>query len=601
MPKPFRERELVRVLSLLGPRIYIYLMATLVSAIVLGFSFNMVLAFIKMDVMNAAVSGQQALLRRALILAGASFLTGVPLLIGAQYVLALFEKKALTETRVKTFQHIVDLPIDNFDQQHSGDLVSRCTNDLNTLGSIYTRLIPSLLFGLVLGLVGISSVFVLNWQMGILALGLGLATTWMSTALAKPLRVKSTGIQESLSKLTQYLSDILQSLPETKMFHLEETTHTLYREANQDTARVMIEHAGVQAIYDALNSLISWIRSVGTLAFGLFLLGNGQVSLGAIVAAIHLQGNASFMFTNLGDFVTNIQRSLAGSTRVFELLSWPKEQAPSRRLQDSEDPSSQPPEMVLMRGLNFRYAPADESRASQEGENLLEDVNISIGKGQFVALVGPSGGGKSTLVKILMGLYPVSEGMLAMNGIPLSSYPLQELRNLMAYVPQDAYLFDGTIEENIRYGNPEASREDVIAAARSAYAHDFINEQSDGYNTLVGERGAKLSGGQRQRIAIARALLKDAPLLLLDEATSALDSESEAVVQKALETLMKGRTTIAIAHRLSTIQHADLIYVLKAGRVVEQGTHHSLLRSSGVYRELYSLQAEGVLEPLAVD
>jgi ABC-type multidrug transport system fused ATPase/permease subunit len=601
MPKPFRERELVRVLSLLGPRIYIYLMATLVSAIVLGFSFNMVLALIKMDVMNAAVSGQQALLRRALILAGASFLTGVPLLIGAQYVLALFEKKALTETRVKTFQHIVDLPIDNFDQQHSGDLVSRCTNDLNTLGSIYTRLIPNLLFGLVLGLVGIISVFVLNWQMGILALGLGLATTWMSTALAKPLRLKSTGIQESLSKLTQYLSDILQSLPETKMFHLEETTHTLYREANQDAARVMIEHAGVQAIYDALNSLISWIRSVGTLAFGLFLLGNGQVSLGAIVAAIHLQGNASFMFTNLGDFVTNIQRSLAGSARVFELLSWPKEQMRSRRLPDSEVHSSQPPEMVLMRGLNFRYAPADDSRASQEGENLLEDVNISIGRGQFVALVGPSGGGKSTLVKILMGLYPVNEGMLAMNGIPLSSYPLQELRKLMAYVPQDAYLFDGTIEENIRYGNPEASREDVIAAARSAYAHDFINEQPDGYNTLVGERGAKLSGGQRQRIAIARALLKDAPLLLLDEATSALDSESEAVVQKALETLMKGRTTIAIAHRLSTIQHADLIYVLKAGRVVEQGTHHSLLRSSGVYRELYSLQAEGVMEPLAVD
>ena len=170
---------------------------------------------------------------------------------------------------------------------------------------------------------------------------------------------------------------------------------------------------------------------------------------------------------------------------------------------------------------------------------------------------------------------------------------------MMAYVPQDAYLFDGTIEENIRYGNPEASREDVEAAARSAYAHDFIVEQPDGYETLVGERGAKLSGGQRQRIAIARALLKDAPLLLLDEATSALDSESEAVVQKALDILMKGRTTIAIAHRLSTIQHADMICVLKAGRVVEQGTHNSLLQSSGVYKELYDLQAAAVKEPVS--
>lgn len=591
MSKSFRERELVRILSLLGPRIWIYFIATLVSAVVLGFSFNLVLAFIQMDVLDAAVSGQQALLNRAMLLAGVTFVTGVPLLIGAQYVLALFEKKALKETRVNTFQHIVDLPIGNFDRQHSGDLVSRCTNDLNTLGSIYTRLIPTLLFGLVLGLVGVISIFVLNWQMGILALGLGLATTWVSTSFAKPLRMKSTAIQESLSKLTQYLSDILQSLPVTKMFHLEETTHQLYRAANQDSAQAAIDHAGVQARYDALNALISWIRSVGTLAFGLYLLGNGQVALGAIIAAIHLQGNASFMFTNLGDFVTNIQRSLAGSARVFELLSWPKEQMVSQVLPGGEGKISPGTEMIEMCDVGFRYEAPDQTDETGKIDNLLDKINISITEGQFVALVGPSGGGKSTLIKILMGLYPVSEGMLTVKGKPLSSYPLKDLRELMAYVPQDAYLFDGTIEENIRYGNPQAGKEDVIAAARSAHAHNFIIEQPDGYETLVGERGAKLSGGQRQRIAIARALLKDAPLLLLDEATSALDSESESVVQKALDTLMEGRTTIAIAHRLSTIQHADSIYVLKAGRVVEQGTHDSLLESYGVYRELYSLQA----------
>jgi ABC-type multidrug transport system fused ATPase/permease subunit len=306
MTKPFRERELVRLLDLLGPKIWIYLIAALVSAAVLGFSFNLVLAFLKMDVLDAAVSGQQALLNRALILAGVTFLTGVPLLIGAQYVLALFEKKVLTETRVATFQHIVDLPIDKFNQEHSGDLVSRCTNDLNTLGAIFTRLFPTLMFGLVLGLVGIVSIFVLNWQIGILALGLGLATTLTSTTFAKPLRARSTQIQESLSQLTQQLTDVLQSLPVTKMFHLEETTHQLYRSANQDYTRSVVDHAGVQAIYDAINTLISWIRSVGTLAFGLYLLGNGQVGLGAIVAAIHLQGNASFLFTNLGEFVTNV-------------------------------------------------------------------------------------------------------------------------------------------------------------------------------------------------------------------------------------------------------------------------------------------------------
>lgn len=590
MFKSFRERELVHVLSLLGPKVWIYLFTALINAAVLGFSFNMVLAFIKMDVMDAAVSGQQALLTRAIILAAVTFLTGVPLLISARYVIALFEKKALTSARVSTFRQIVELPITNFDQQHSGDLISRCTNDLNTLGRIYTQLIPMLFFGLVLGLVGIISIFVLNWQLGIFALVLGGITTWVSIAIANPLRKKSAVIQETLGMLTQHLSDILQSLTVTKMFHLEETTHRHYAQVNQQTTAAIIDHASTQATYDAINAFISWMRSIGTLAFGLYLLSNGHVGLGAIVAAIHLQGNASFMFTNLGDFVTGIQRSLAGSERVFELLSWPKERMKPQQLSAGSADIPQAEPMIQLRNLCFGYISSEKNNETDEAVLLLDQVNLSVAKGELAALIGPSGGGKSTLVKILMGLYPITDGMLIVNSRPLFSYPLEELRNLMAYVPQDAYLFDGTIDENIRYGKPGASTDEVIAAARSAHAHDFIIEQSDGYETLVGERGAKLSGGQRQRIAIARALLKDAPILLLDEATSALDSESEAVVQKALKILMRGRTTIAIAHRLSTIQHADVIYVMQSGKVVEQGTHDTLLARDGVYHELYTLQ-----------
>jgi len=591
--KPFHERDLVRVLSLFRTRVWIYFIAALTNAVVIGFSFNMVLAFIKMDVMDAAVSGDRAFLMRAVILAVVTFLTGLPMLIGARYVIALLEKTALAETRIRVFRQIVDLPIWKFDQQHSGDLVSRCTNDLNTLGSIFTRLVPNLLIGLVLGLVGTISIFVLNWQMGVLALVLGLLTTLVSTSLSKPLRLKSTAIQEALSKLTQHSSDILQSLPVTKMFHLEDTTHQLYRQANQKAASATIDHAGTQAIYDALNTLISWIRTIGTLALGLYLLEDELVGIGAIVAAIHLQSNASFLFTNLGDFVTNIQSSLAGSSRVLELVSWPKERMLPRGLPAGDVALLHTDVVIDMRDLCFDYASADPRSETDLKVNVLEEISLSVEKGQFAALVGPSGGGKSSLLKILMGLYPVGEGMLTVNGKPLSTYPLEALRDLMAYVPQDAYLFDGTIEENIRYGKPGASKEAVIAAAKSAHAHDFIAEQPDGYGTLVGERGAKLSGGQRQRIAIARALLKDAPLLLLDEATSALDSESEAVVQKALDTLMAGRTTIAIAHRLSTIQHADTVYVIQSGRLVEEGTHDSLLAQGGVYHELFTLQGVG--------
>jgi len=582
MSKPFRERDFVRVLSLFRAKVWIYFIAALTNALVIGFSFNMVLAFIQMDVMDAAVSGDQALLLRAVILAVITFLTGLPMLIGARYIIALLEKGALSETRIRIFRQIVDLPISDFDQRHSGDLISRCTNDLNTLGSIFTQLVPNLLIGLVLGLVGIISIFILNWQMGALALTLGLLTTLVSAILSKPLRLKSAAIQEALSKLTQHLSNILQSLPVTKMFHLENTTHQLYSQANQQVALAITDHANTQAVYDALNTLINWIRTVGTLTFGLYLQDNDLIGIGAIIAAIHLQTNASFLFTNLGDFITNIQRSLAGSSRVFELLSWPTE----KFLPGGELPTG----VIDMRNLHFNYASTDQSDETDRTKNILEEINLAVEKGQFAAFVGPSGGGKSTILKILMGLYPVDEGMLAINGKPLSTYPLETLRDLIAYVPQDAYLFDGTIEENIRYGKYGASKEAVITAAKSAHAHEFIIEQPDGYKTLVGERGARLSGGQRQRIAIARALLKDAPLLLLDEATSALDSESEAIVQKALDTLMEGRTTIAIAHRLSTIQNADKIYVIKSGHLEEEGTHNSLLAQGGVYHELFNLQ-----------
>jgi len=585
MSTPRPRSELRRVFGLLGVRAWAYFGAVLISAGVLAFSFNMVLAFIKKDVLDAAVAGQQALLTRALVLAAVTFLTGLPLLIGARYVIAYFEKRALTRARVQAFRKVVNLQIQHFDQQHSADLISRTTNDLNTLGQIFSQLLPNLCFGLLLGLVGVISILVFNWQLGLFALALGLVTLASSTLMARPLRIKSGAIQEALSENTRTLTDLLQSLPVAKMFHLEAMNEDRYVEALDRTAGAQLDHARSEAVNDALNALIGWLRTLGTLIFGLYLFARGNLGLGAIVAAIHLQGNASFLFTNLGNFVTGIQRSLAGAGRVFELLDWPAEDLAARPEPAAEAGSPVPGGGLALRDLSFRY----ESNGLEAGPTL-QRVTLDVRGGEFVALVGPSGCGKSTLLKILMGLYPATQGQVLIHGRPLGSYALDELRSLMAYVPQDAYLFDGTIEENIRYGRPGASHAEVVAAAQSAYAHDFILEQPQGYETLVGERGARLSGGQRQRIAIARALLKDAPILLLDEATSALDSESEAIVQRALERLMQGRTTIAVAHRLSTIQHADRIYVLQSGSVVEQGSHDELLSSDGLYRQLLTLQ-----------
>jgi ABC-type multidrug transport system fused ATPase/permease subunit len=277
---------------------------------------------------------------------------------------------------------------------------------------------------------------------------------------------------------------------------------------------------------------------------------------------------------------------------VFELLDSPPEseryaQAGAARLAARGGGAGT---MIEIRDLGFCYE--GEGPDSTAGTPNLRDIDLSVARGEVAALVGPSGAGKSTILKLLMGFYPLQQGSVLVDGQPIGHGSLVQLRDKMAYVPQDAYLFAGTIAENIRYGRPDVSEDEIVAAARAANAHDFIVAQPDGYQTMVGERGAKLSGGQRQRIAIARALLKDAPILLLDEATSALDSESEQLVQEALDALMAGRTTIAVAHRLSTIERADTIHVLDEGRIVERGRHGELRARGGLYTRLYELQFE---------
>jgi ATP-binding cassette subfamily B protein len=351
----------------------------------------------------------------------------------------------------------------------------------------------------------------------------------------------------------------------------------------------------VRAVVDMVNSLFYWVRGLGLLGLGLYFYARGELPLGSAWAIVALRGNADFLFAEVGRFVTGVQQSLAAAARVFELLDRQIEPACYAPGAIAACTSSSSPKLAFQR-VSFRYPEATED-TDTEGDTrkersttALQDITLDVSSGQTVALVGPSGSGKSTLVKLLLGFYQEQEGEVLIDGQPARGISLQQLRERMAYVPQEAYLFDGSVEENIRMGQPTASFEDVQAVAIAANAHAFILDQPEGYQTQVGERGAKLSGGQRQRIAIARALLKDAPILLLDEATSALDSESEQLVQDALDTLMRGRTTLAIAHRLSTIEHADVIYVMDQGHIVERGSHRELVAQDGLYTRLHSLQ-----------
>lgn len=302
----------------------------------------------------------------------------------------------------------------------------------------------------------------------------------------------------------------------------------------------------------------------------------GYTDFGTVFAILTVQGNVSSMLLNFGSAWGMMQESVAASELIHEVLNTDKEER-KPAIAPEDDTSDH---YIAFENVSFSY---DDSGP------VLDGLNLSVKEGTVAALVGPSGGGKSTVIKLLPEFYPIGKGKIYFAGRNIDSYSADELRNMISYVPQDAYLFDASVKENIGYGKTNASDEEIIDAAKAANAHDFIMELSDGYDTLVGERGESLSGGQRQRIAIARAFLKNAPVLLLDEATSALDNENEAIVQQSIESLMKNRTVIVVAHRLSTIENADIIYVIEHGRVVQLGTHEDLKQQDGVYAELVKL------------
>ncbi len=496
--------------------------------------------------------------------------------------------RGIASMRQAVFGHLQRLPLGYYESRHSGEAMSILTNDVAAAEQAFQDNILTLVQSTFQGISAIIFMLLLKWDLALLIIVSGLFPLVINAVSAKPLRRVGEETQQKLAGLSERLADLLAGFQIVRTFNLGDWILDRFDRSNEEVLGANLKRVRIESALAAGNDF-GFVVVVLAYITGAYMVLKGQTTLGVLLALVQLNSPVQFFVYSLGGTISRLQSALAAGDRILAVLDAELEPqrypAPVALPASADSPAAAtattPGRVVAFTGVTFSYG--DE-------RPILQSLSFDIQEGQVAAFVGPSGSGKSTIFRLLMGHYPVANGSISVSGQPIHAYTLSELRDLSAFVPQDAYLYSGSVLENIRYGKPDASEEEIIAAARASHAHDFILELPAGYDTLVGERGARLSGGQRQRIAIARALLKNAPILLLDEATSALDSESEELVQQALNVLMRGRTTIAIAHRLSTIENADVIYVVDGGRVVDRGQHQELVKKDGLYRYLYELQ-----------
>lgn len=580
MLNKIRETELFKLLKFMKKRTGLYIFTMILRNLITAACFNVVIAFITKDVFDAVQKGESFFILRAAFLAAISFIIGSIINPIASYIMNKCIKETMKEIRTRAFIKIEELPMESFEKTHSGEFISIVTNDLNNMEAIYSTEMNSLAFGLILGFLAMVSIFLLEWHIALVVLILGIVTIFINNFFAVNIRKFSDEIQSQFGKITEKLIDLIHSSSTTKMYNIEKKVHSYFSKENTKHFASSMNLTKAEAKFDAINILLANLKEVGILCLSLFMLFKGYIMVGTVLAVMQLMGNANYMYENIGNFIKDMQKSLAGAARVIELLNMESEKEGFYDYKELKDSISMHNDsLVEFKNICFSYTDA----------LILKDLNLDVKPGKVTAIIGHSGCGKSTLAKLLLNFYNPATGNIIIDGKSISKYTLTHLREKISYVPQNPYLFQGTIEENIGYGKPGSIKEEIIAAAKAANAHDFIMTLPNGYDTLVGERGENLSGGQKQRIAIARALIKDAPILLLDEATSALDSESEKEIQKELETLMKNRTTIIIAHRLSTIKNADEIFVLDNGKVAEHGNHEELLLQNGIYKAMIQM------------
>ena len=565
-----------RILSYIKP--YLHILSIALLCTMLAAAGNLYLPWIFRDMIDKVLNAKDYYMLNVI---SASivviFLLRGIFLYGQNYLMSYVGQHVIIDIRSEVFRKLQRLSMSFYDKNKTGTIMSYVTNDVNALqGAMVDNTIELVTEGIIL-IGSVCAMVYLDWKLTLFTILTFPVVLYFMNYFGKKIRRSGGQIQEATADITSVLQESVSSARVVKSFVREQYEIERFERENEANLKANLKNAKYMA---TLTPTIEFVAALGVTLI-LWYGGNnviaGETTAGSLVAFLAYAVNISNPIKRITRVSGNIQKALAAAQRVFDVLDLREE------VRDLPDAKALP---AVTGNVSFEHV----TFSYNTGDEILHDLSFTAKPGQAIGLVGPSGAGKSTVASLLPRFYDCDAGTIRIDGTDIRHVTLDSLRNQVGIVPQETILFNGSVYDNILYGRLDATKEEIEAAAKAANAHDFIMELPEGYNTMLGDRGVNISGGQRQRIAIARAILKDPRILILDEATSALDTESERVVQEALNRLMVGRTSIIIAHRLSTIKNADRILVLDKGKLVEDGTHEELMEKNGLYAHLYQIQ-----------
>ena len=545
----------IKSMKAMGNRLPVYLFSILIMSVSTAM-FSVMGSLLMKSVVDIAQTGRYETLGYTIAVL---VLVGILSLVLYRFAAITYNveaKRVFGVLSEKVLEVEMRLPYAYYETHHSGEIISKVSYDLSGMGNIYGSRFRRVVMPFLEVVVFLVPMFYLSWQMTLCLVAVNTVILGIDILLAEPMRKVSQTLSHSNSIMTSRLSDLLQGMEQVRMYRAGKNILESFQKENNNYAVKYRRKTFLTACLESVDRGFDLLCSLFFLMIGIYFVRQGYTTLGALAAIYTMYGSFSFQFLMMGKYIPELSGCLANAKNIFDFLdeerepeNWYAFTEMKEAHQEGENQATD--DAVMVEELSFAYG----------GDNdVLDHLSLSVKKGECVAITGPSGCGKTTLSKLLLGLYPVSEGRIWVNGREMRQHSLREMRGQIAYVPQESYLFQGSVRDNIMLGRPEATQQEMIAAAKLANAHDFIMSFPQGYETQVSERGNNMSGGQRQRIAIARAILKDAPVILLDEATSALDNESEQLVNDAMKNLQGSRTILMIAHRPSTIQLADRVY-----------------------------------------